>query len=312
MELEHAWEAALPRPIDTLEELRRIQLGIAALATPPVLVADVPLAQIAGRVLAEPLVVPPSVSRQDAALRGLPAGIVLDATHIPLLAAGRRVTVPVFQQPRVGLVTVIGDAHAASTDAAQTLGHGTMLAAALQRMGAQPFETYCRDCHPGQFARTVKMYAAECPLVIVIGSPRTGSAARGAEMRELNLAPFGTLQHWRSGDALVVALSPATAHVLVTFAAFIAPLVRRLEGRVHVLSAALAGRMSTPFDTASERVLWVREQPSDSSTPMGLSACSDPSDPAAIAGASGLAWRPRRMRMEDDCWVYLPFGCWLQ
>ncbi len=304
-----------------LSQLTTAQQRIAELADRPVSVVDVPLCRVSGRVLAESI----PEARWALTCGGplLREGLSLSATHVPLLTEVQRATVRVFERVRVGVIALVSDDRALTGQDRCASQAATMLSAAIEQMGARAFMTTCRISDEGLSVRSVRAFAAECSLVLIVGTvdgelhaalKRSGVFGEASGLTGLSLPPFGDMHLARAGSAHVIALPADPTRALVTFMAFVSPLVRALGGRCDVLPPVSSAVMVNG-DAAEMRdgeVRWVRERSEPSPRGISLIACPAGPNAASLAGATGLAWRAHAVDSDEAGTVtYLPLRSWI-
>ena len=304
-----------PQPaVLTLGALRQVQLQLAELVVPVTARVDVPLARAAGRVLADDL----PASADDPPL--LVRGTRLAARHLPLLAGGGQATAAVLARPRVGVMALACADAASSRTRTGALASAAWLAATVEQLGAQAFETICRQPTAQRFVEKLEMFVGECALVVVLGflDPAQCEALRQAQVRHdqapridsMRPRPFGALQVAQLGATLVVALPADLDGAVTAFTTLLAPLVRRLQGRHDALPDARAAELQVPARRDDERwrLFPVRIDPGALNTRVRLLASPGEDAAAALAGADGLAWHAAEFSgFERPTVAYFPF-----
>jgi molybdopterin molybdotransferase len=308
----------LPSPpaVLTLGALRQVQLQLAELVTPVAARVDVPLSRAAGRVLAVDVPAP------DAGPTLVPRGTRLAARHLPLLAGGGHATASVLARPRVGVMALACPDPAPSPARARTsaVASAAWVAATVEQLGAQAFETISRQPTPQRFVEKLEMFVGECALVVVVGflDPAQCDALRQAQWRHgqapridsLRPRPFGALQVAQLGTTLVVALPADLDGAVAAFTTLLAPLVRRLQGRHDALPDARAAELQVPLRRDDERwrLFPVRIDPGALNTRVRLVPCPGDDAAAALAGADGLAWHAAEFSsFERPTVAFFPF-----
>jgi len=299
--------------------LEVVQRRIAALAEGPVSTIEVPVDRVSGRVLAEPIPCA-GAGTTDGGDAWLGRGTVLSAVHVATLAGLGRSTVRVFERTRVGIVAWHDHGEPGTRSRHASVASAT-LSAAVEQMGAKAFASTCRSADEACLVRSVKMFAAECSLVLVIGFPgeeqlaalkRAGLSCDASGVRTIALHPFGEIRLGKVGSAHIVALPKAPADAFAAFAALVSPLLRALSGRSDLLpilpAAILAGEEGS--EALDDGLAWVRERAPMQCNGTELVRCAVA--PACFAGATGLAWRaPRHDPGSPTGLIYLPFKTWL-
>lgn len=303
-----------PPAVLTLGALRQVQLQLAELVTPVAARVDVPLSRAAGRVLADDLPAP------DAGPPLVPRGTRLAARHLPLLAGDGRATVSVLARPRVGVMALACADAVPARARTSAVASAAWVAATVEQLGAQSFETICRQPTPQRFVEKLEMFVGECPLVVVLGflDPARCDALRQAQARlgqapqveSLRPRPFGALQVARLGTTLVVALPADLDGAVAAFTTLLAPLVRRLQGRHDALPDARAAELLVPLRRDDERwrLFPVRIDPGALDTRVRLVPCPGDDAAAALAAADGLAWHAAEFSsFERPTVAFFPF-----
>lgn len=305
----------LPPPaVLTLGALRQVQLQLAELVTPVAARIDVPLARAAGRVLADDVPAP------DGGPPLLPRGTCLAARHLPLLAGSGQATAAVLARPRIGVMALAcGDTEPARARTG-AVASAAWVAATVEQLGAQPFETICRQPTAQRFVEKLEMFVGECALVVVLGflDPARCEALEQAQVRHgqaprieaLRPRPFGALQVARLGATLVVALPADLDGAVTAFTTLLAPLVRRLQGRHDALPDARAAELQVPVRRDDERwrLFPVRIDPGALNTRVRLLPCAGQDAASALATADGLAWHAAEFSgFERPTVAFFPF-----
>jgi len=301
-----------PPAILTLGALRQVQLQLADLVTPVVARVDIPLARASGRVLAD------DVPGPDGGPPLLARGTRLAPRHLPLL--GGQATAGVLARPRVGVMALAcGDAAPARARTG-AVASAAWVAATAEQLGAQAFETICRQPTAQRLVEKLEMFVGECALVVVLGffDPSQCEALRQAQARHgqaprvdtLRPRPFGALQVAQLGTTLVVALPADLDGAVGAFTTLLAPLVRRLQGRHDALPDARAAELQLPLRRDDERwrLFPVRIDPGALNTRLRLLPCPGDDAATALAAADGLAWHAAEFSgFERPTVAYFPF-----
>jgi molybdopterin molybdotransferase len=310
----HADHLPPPPAVLTLGALRQVQLQLADLVTPVDARVDVPLPRAAGRVLAGDVAAP------DGGPPLLPRGTRLAARHLPLLAGGGQATASVLARPRVGVMALACADVSPPSLRTGAAASAAWVAATVEQLGAQPFETTCRPPTPRRFVQTLEMFLGECALVVVLGflDPPQCEALRQAQARlgrepcvdVMRPRPFGALQVARLGTTLVVALPADLEGAVAAFTTLLAPLVRRLQGRHDALPEARAAELQVPprRDDERWRLFPVRIDPGALNTRVRLLPCPGDDAATALAVADGLAWHAAEFSsFERPTVAFFPF-----
>ena len=241
---------------------------------------------------------------------------------MPFLAEIGLSTVRVFERVRVGVIALLDDGRPPVAPSGGAAVAATMMSAAVEQMGAKALWSSCRADDEACLVRSARMFAAECSLVLIVGSAGgEAAAALGrcelscvVSIRQVGLDPFGQMQFVKVGAAHMISLPADPAAAFATFTAFVSPLLRALAGRFDVLPP-VASAVLIDGEHCGARdggLVWVREQPAHPSGSTELVACPATRDPPCLAAATGLAWCPPDLDASEPAAVaYLPFRHWI-
>jgi molybdopterin molybdotransferase len=205
----------------------------------------------------------------------LPAGSVLAAQHVALLAALGLTEVEVRRKLKVAIFSTgdeVVEPGAARAGAAIYDANRYLLAELLGRLGAQVTDLGILADRPSELTRALKAAAADHDLVVTSGGVSTGEAdhVRGAVER------IGSLVFWRvaikpgrpvamgviraddGGSAAFVGLPGNPVAVFVTFVRVVKPLLRRLSGARPEKVLALPVRAAFAYKKKKDRREYVR------------------------------------------------------
>lgn len=280
---------------------------------------EVPIAKAIGRVLAEAL------TPGDPLAGTLAKGTRLNARHAPQLAAAGRPSVRVFQKLKVGVLTLADSADPpADDDPGRSTPNlvGPTLAAGLESLGAAAIAAPRVHGDATAVCSVLDMLLNECAVVLVAGN---ASASRQQQLHQALSARGASPVDWMLCDELGARLSVATvrdkvvvcmprglAESFMAFVLLVSPLIRRLQGRSHLLPArrtATVQRADAPGPFC-EQFLWAHESGTRSDLSVRpLSAC--PID--AISHSDGIVHcMPVTSSEERRELQYFAYASWLQ
>lgn len=174
----------------------------------------------------------------------LPAGTLLQAAHVALLASQGMATIPVYGQLRVGILTT-GDELVLPGQPRATEqiynSNGPMLAAMVRGMGALPVHVlHARDTE-ADLLDAFKTLLADCDLVLSVGGVSVGErdlvkpalAALGGELSlwKVRMKPGKPVALAQIEGKPVVSLPGNPVSAYAVFATLVTPLMRRMQGR---------------------------------------------------------------------------------
>jgi len=282
---------------------------IVAAAAPASTAEDVPIAKAVGRVLAEPLG------------PALPAGLRLQARHVPALAATRRASVRVFHRLRVGVLTLADAADGA--DAHADIGiAGPTLAALLDGLGAAALAAPRLRGDAAALGPTLDMLLNECAVVVVAGcvSParhravRDALHARGATFEPPAPCepPAPELSVALLNGKVVIGLPVGLAEAYIAFTLRVSPLIRRLQGRSELRPPSRAARVHAGSDGAALARGHAFARATLSRSEVTIAAPARASAVDAIAWADGIVKLAQPVPAGDVAYAqYHAFDDWL-
>ncbi len=206
----------------------------------------------------------------------LPAGTVLDAPHVALAAAIGLTDLAVRRRLRVAIFSTgdeVVEPGAPRHGAAIFDANRFLLAALLERLGAEVTDLGILKDDPDKLARALKDSAAGHDLVVTSGGVSTGEAdhVRGA------VEAIGNLVFWRiaikpgrpvamgvirgvgkNDGAAFVGLPGNPVAVFVTFVRVVKPLLRRLSGALPQTLHPLPVRVAFAYKKKKDRREYVR------------------------------------------------------
>jgi molybdopterin molybdotransferase len=304
--------------VATLGRLAEMQLAIASGGQPVRAASPVPLRSGVGRVLARPL-----LRANDRGVL-LEAGTPVAARHVPLIAREGLDAIHVHDKLRVGLLTLEDASRATPRPHVEPPAIvAALLRSVVEELGAKTIEQGCAAHCGHAIAQAAESLRGQCDLLLTIGfiAPPQAAAvalaldARGLEwtLQDVRVRPLGALQLAQCGGMPMVTLSHDLGAAFATFVAFVSPLIRRLQGRNQWLPEAEFGQLEGPMP---HRNAWgffcVKESANDPLATHRLQHCKRRDSAAAIAEASGLAWRPLDLCLHRDANVaFYPFHRWL-
>jgi len=297
-------------------DIEQAQRRVATAGTPLLRTEDVAVAAAAGRVLAEPLPVPPEMAGGTV----LDAGLRLQGRHLPQIACLGRPTVRVFERLKVGVLP-LGPA-AGPERTCHGLG-GPVLASLLGGLGASALAAPRLTADKDALQPLLDMLLKESRLVLISGAvtPRRQQqvdealVARGASLAEWRLCDDlgARLKVATLGDRLVICLPWGLAEAFKAFVLLVTPAIRHLQGRTDLLPASRAATLRRPQRQApvKGRFLWAQE--TDRRAEIALQPAHAATPGAAIARADGIARGTASSVFGDIVDVhYYPFSNWLQ
>ena len=258
----------------------------------------------------------------------LAAGTRLEAAHIALLASQGLTHVQVYAPLRVGILTT-GDelVPPGAERAPQQIYNcnGPMLAALVQKTGAQAIHVlHARDNEPDLRA-AVKTILADCDLLLSIGGVSVGEKdlvkpvleSLGGELAlwRVRMKPGKPVALAHIDGKPIVCLPGNPVSVYAVYAMLVSPLVRRMQGRTVVfppLSAAPL-RLSRPHKDSREEFLRVQWRLTADGAPELIPyANQDSSVISSMPWATGLARTPAGQTVNDgDIVAYYDVAHWL-
>lgn len=258
----------------------------------------------------------------------LPAGTLLQAAHVALLASQGLAAVPVYGQLRVGILTT-GDELVLPGQPRATEqiynSNGPMLAAMVRGMGALPVHVlHARDTEADLLA-AFKTLLADCDLVLSVGGVSVGErdlvkpalAALGGELSlwKVRMKPGKPVALAQIDGKPVVSLPGNPVSAYAVYAMLVTPLMRRMQGREEIYPpvSQLPLRTEHPRQDAREEFLRVQRHVSDDGsgelTPYGHQGSGVIS---SLPWCTGLARLPADVLVQDkDKVAYYDLRHWL-
>lgn len=258
----------------------------------------------------------------------LPAGTVLQAAHIALLASQGLASVPVVGQLRIGILTTGDELVPPGTPRAPAQifnSNGPMLAALARGLGALPVHVlHARDTEADLLA-AFKTLLADCDLVLSVGGVSVGErdlvkpalAALGGELSlwKVRMKPGKPVALAQIGGKPIVSLPGNPVSAYAVFAMLVSPLVRRMQGRETIFPpiSLLPLRTERPRQDAREEFLRVQRRSADDGSaelvPYGHQGSGVIS---SMPWATGLARLPADVAVNDgDRVPYYDLRHWL-
>ncbi|PND32617.1 molybdopterin molybdenumtransferase MoeA [Achromobacter pulmonis] len=208
----------------------------------------------------------------------LPAGTLLEAAHVALMASQGLARVRVYDRLRIGILTT-GDelVQPGQPRAAQQIynSNGPMLAALARGMGAEPVHVlHARDTEADLLA-AFKTLLADCDLVLTVGGVSVGErdlvkpalATLGGELAlwKVRMKPGKPVALATIDGKPVVSLPGNPVSSYAVFAMLVSPLVRRMQGRETLFPpvSRLPLRTEAPRQDAREEFLRVQRRPAE-------------------------------------------------
>jgi len=205
----------------------------------------------------------------------LPAGTVLDAQHVALMAALGITEVGVRRRLKVAIFSTgdeVVEPGTARAGAAIYDANRYLLAELLGRLGADVTDLGILRDEPEALARALQGAAADHDLVVTSGGVSTGEAdhVRSAVERVGNLVfwrvaikpgrpvAVGVIRHANGHSAAFVGLPGNPVAVFVTFVRVVKPLLRQLAGALPQALVALPVRVGFAYKKKKDRREYVR------------------------------------------------------
>ncbi|KRC78490.1 Molybdopterin molybdenumtransferase [compost metagenome] len=258
----------------------------------------------------------------------LPAGTLLHAAHVALLASQGLAAVPVYGQLRVGILTT-GDELVLPGQPRATEqiynSNGPMLAAMARGMGALPVHVlHARDTEADLLA-AFKTLLADCDLVLSVGGVSVGErdlvkpalAALGGELSlwKVRMKPGKPVALAQIEGKPVVSLPGNPVSAYAVYAMLVTPLIRRMQGRADIFPpvSRLPLRTEHPRQDGREEFLRVQRRVSEDGTgelvPYGHQGSGVIS---SLPWSTGLARLPADVLVQDkDRVAYYDLHHWL-
>ncbi|EHK63491.1 gephyrin-like molybdotransferase Glp [Achromobacter arsenitoxydans] len=258
----------------------------------------------------------------------LPAGTLLHAAHVALLASQGLASIPVFAQLRVGILTtgdeLVQPGQPRATEQIYN-SNGPMLAAMVRGMSALPVHVlHARDTETDLLA-AFKTLLADCDLVLSVGGVSVGErdlvkpalAALGGELSlwKVRMKPGKPVALAQIDGKPVVSLPGNPVSAYAVFATLVTPLMRRMQGRAEIFPPVSQLRLRTaqPRQDAREEFLRVQCRVADDGgselTPYGHQGSGVIS---SLPWSTGLARLPADVLVHDqDQVAYYDLRHWL-
>jgi len=258
----------------------------------------------------------------------LPAGTLLQAAHVALLASQGMAAVPVYGQLRVGILTtgdeLVQPGQPRATEQIYN-SNGPMLAAMVRGMSAEPVHVlHARDTE-ADLLQAFKTLLADCDLVLTVGGVSVGErdlvkpalAALGGELSlwKVRMKPGKPVALAQIDGKPVVSLPGNPVSAYAVFATLVTPLMRRMQGRETIFPpiSQLPLRTAQPRQDSREEFLRVQCRVADDGgselAPYGHQGSGVIS---SLPWATGLARLPADVPVQDgDRVAYYDLRHWL-
>ena len=203
----------------------------------------------------------------------LPAGTLLQAAHIALLASQGLDRIEAYPRLRVGILTT-GDELAAPGQA-RAAGHvynsnGPMLAVLAQGLGADVVQVrHARD-DAADLQAALRTLQADCDLIISVGGVSVGDhdlvkpaiESLGGELAlwKVRMKPGKPVAMARLGGKLIVCLPGNPVSAYAVFTVLVSPMIRRMQGRSRIYPPVLRAALRTAKTRQDSREEFVRVQ----------------------------------------------------
>lgn len=257
-----------------------------------------------------------------AGARALPAGTLLRAPGINLLASFGQALVPVHRRPRVAILST-GDE---LVELGEALSPGQIvnsnafsLAAAVREAGGEPLLLgIARDnveSHREKLAEGLKsdvlitsagVSAGDRDLVLEV------LAELGVEQKfwKIDIKPGRPTAFGVKGQTLVFSLPGNPVSTMVTFEMFVRPALRKMQGVSPVIMPLTKARLSESIRSRPERVMFLRVQARKEGTRLVVSSAGDQNTGivSTMLRANGIAVLPSgrdRFEAGEDVEVLL-------
>nr|WP_315845169.1 gephyrin-like molybdotransferase Glp [uncultured Achromobacter sp.] len=258
----------------------------------------------------------------------LPAGTVLQAAHVALLASQGLARVSVVGQLRIGILTTGDELVPPGTPRAPEQiynSNGPMLAALARGLGALPVHVlHARDTEADLMA-AFKTLLADCDLVLSVGGVSVGErdlvkpalATLGGELSlwKVRMKPGKPVALAQIGGKPVVSLPGNPVSAYAVFAMLVSPLVRRMQGRDEIFPpvSLLPLRTEHPRQDSREEFLRVQRRVADDGSGELVAYGHQGSGViSSMPWATGLARLPADVQVNDmDRVPYYDLRHWL-
>ncbi|MBM2774671.1 molybdopterin molybdotransferase MoeA [Burkholderia territorii] len=258
----------------------------------------------------------------------MPAGVRLGAMHVGVAAAQGCARIDVRPPLRIGILTT-GDelVPCGEPRAPQQIynSNAPMLAALVSGTGACVAAAEHAADTPGAVGAALRELATRCDLVVCVGGASVGDkdllrpalTALGAsfEVSGVRMKPGKPVALARLDERPVVLLPGNPGAAMIAFALFVAPLIRRLQGRDDCLPAvpSLPIDIDVEPDAQRERFVRVRRTIAANGAPVLDTLRQQGAGMLqSLVHASGLARLPAGRRIaRGDAMPYYDFAHWL-
>ncbi|KWA28604.1 gephyrin-like molybdotransferase Glp [Burkholderia territorii] len=258
----------------------------------------------------------------------MPAGVRLGAMHVGVAAAQGCARIDVRPPLRIGILTT-GDELVPCGEPRMPQqiynSNAPMLAALVSGTGACVAAAEHAADTPGAVEAALRELAARCDLVVCVGGASVGDkdllrpalTALGAsfEVSGVRMKPGKPVALARLDERPVVLLPGNPGAAMIAFALFVAPLIRRLQGRDDCLPAvpSLPIDIDVEPDAQRERFVRVRRTIAANGAPVLDTLRKQGAGMLqSLVHASGLARLPAGRRIaRGDAVPYYDFAHWL-
>ncbi|KWA05991.1 gephyrin-like molybdotransferase Glp [Burkholderia territorii] len=258
----------------------------------------------------------------------MPAGVRLGAMHVGVAAAQGCARIDVRSPLRIGILTT-GDELVPCGEPRMPQqiynSNAPMLAALVSGTGACVAAAEHAADTPGAVEAALRELAARCDLVVCVGGASVGDkdllrpalTALGAsfEVSGVRMKPGKPVALARLDERPVVLLPGNPGAAMIAFALFVAPLIRRLQGRDECLPAvpSLPIDIDVEPDAQRERFVRVRRTIDANGAPVLDTLRQQGAGMLqSLVHASGLARLPAGRRIaRGDAVPYYDFAHWL-
>lgn len=258
----------------------------------------------------------------------LPAGTLLQAAHVALLASQGLAHVPVYARLRVGVLTTGDELVVPGQPRAEEQiynSNGPMLAALVRGMGADPVHVLHARDEEASLHQALHTLAADCDLILSVGGVSVGERdlvkpaieSLGGELAlwKVRMKPGKPVALARIQDKPIVCLPGNPVSAYAVFAVLVSPMLRAMQGRAEIYPPVhrLALQTDRPRQDSREEFLRVQLRFDDAGAARLVPYAHQGSGViSAMPWATGLARLPYDVLVEDGAAVrYYDLRHWL-
>jgi len=258
----------------------------------------------------------------------LPAGTLLQAAHVALLASQGLAQVPVYARLRVGVLTTGDELVVPGQPRAEEQiynSNGPMLAALVRGMGADPVHVLHARDDEASLHQALRTLAADCDLILSVGGVSVGERdlvkpaieSLGGELAlwKVRMKPGKPVALARIQDKPIVCLPGNPVSAYAVFAVLVSPMLRAMQGRTEIYPPVqrVPLRTDRPRQDSREEFLRVQLQFDDAGAARLVPYAHQGSGViSSMPWATGLARLPYDVLVEDGAAVrYYDLRHWL-